>query len=158
MSKLALVAFSLGLVALSAPVSAQQASGSTSVTSTQQGKPPAARKPKRADIPPSGSSLPAGTMSLPQSGNWSISDALPKGSRAVREQVPERTPLSRVPLEAGSPGTVGFDSLSDSATRPGQEAHGQRAGSYAGMSISVPSLNKNLPLPPLLPPLTGRPD
>ncbi len=162
MSKLALVGLSLGLAILSAPSVAQQGAGSSPGTAAapakQNNKPanPAARRPvKPAATAQGGAVLPADTMRLPQSNSWSIYDALPTQSRAVRDPVPERTPLSRVPLEGGA-GTVGFDSFSAgrSVSVPGQEVYSQRDSSYAGMSLSVPSLNKALPT--LLPPPTGR--
>ncbi len=158
MSKLALVIFSLGLTTLSAPAWTQQASGpsqggaaSTGQTNTKPAT--AARKPaKSVTAAQRAPALPDGTMRMPQT-NWSIEDAMPQESRAVRAPVQERTPLSRVPLEGGT-GTMGFESFSDSKPAPEQEVYGQRPGSYVGMSLSVPSLNKALPT--LLPPPAGR--
>ena len=160
MPKLALVIFSIGLAALSAPSWAQQQASGSSQGATgvrQQTKPTAARKPspKPAAAARRAATWNDDTMRLPQTNNWSIQDALPRESRAVRAPVPERGPLSRVPLEGGGGGSLGFDSISDSKPPPGQEVYGQRATSYVGMSLSVPSLNK---LPTLLPSPTGRPE
>lgn len=161
MSKLALVIFSVGLATLTAPSWAQQASGSSqggAASTAQQGTKPAAAARKPSPKPTATVRRAAtwndDTMRLPQTNNWSIQDALPRDSRAVRAPVPERSPLSRVPLENGGGGTIGFDSFSDSRPPPGQEVYGQRSSSYVGMSLSVPSLNKALPT--LLPSPTGR--
>ena len=159
MSKLALVILSIGFAALSAPAWAQQASGPVQgkAASAGQQKPVAtARKPAPKPAARSAATWNDDTMRLPQNNNWSIQDALPRESRAVRAPVPERSPLSRVPLENGGGGTVGFGSISDSRPPPGQEVYGQHSSSYVGMSLSVPSLNKALPT--LLPSPTGRPE
>ena len=161
MPKLALVIFTVGFAALSAPAWAQQASSGSlqgKAASASQQKPAAtARKqaPKPAATARRAATWNDDTMRLPQTNNWTIQDALPRESRAVRAPVPERGPLSRVPLEGGGGGSLGFDSISDSRPPPGQEVYGQRATSYVGMSLSVPSLNK---LPTLLPSPTGRPE
>jgi hypothetical protein len=158
MSKLALVIVFVGLVALSAPSWGQQSSGSSQSATglRQQTKPAAARKPSPKPVATArrAATWDSDTMRLPQTNNWSIQDALPRESRAVRAPVPERSPLSRVPLEGGGGGSLGFDSISDSKPPPGQEVYGQRSTSYVGMSLSVPSLNKALPT--LLPSPTGR--
>jgi hypothetical protein len=88
---------------------------------------------------------------------WKIEYALPEyegGGRRSAEPVTvrERTPLDRKRLDNG-PGSVGFSSgsgasagqLSDGRAVPGMERYNQQPNSgYAGMSLSVPTLNNTL--------------
>ena len=93
----------------------------------------------------------------PQAQQWTIENALPDHSAAMRQYEPPPTPqIGRVPLRTG-PGTIGFESdrrtnpyqTPDGATIRGQEALADRSSSYAGVSWSVPTSDKalNIPVP-----------
>jgi hypothetical protein len=87
---------------------------------------------------------------------WSLEDALPDNSPAVRERIKE-TPaaakpgLGRVPLQNG-PGTFGLETetkvksteFPDGRRAPGVETTTQRPPSYFGLSISVPTSDKSI--------------
>jgi hypothetical protein len=92
-----------------------------------------------------------------QGDSWKIDYALPEyegGGRRSAEPVAvrERTPLDRRRLDNG-PGSIGFSSgsganpgqLSDGRSVPGMERYNQQPnGGYAGLSLSVPTLNNTL--------------
>jgi hypothetical protein len=92
-----------------------------------------------------------------QSDYWKIEYAMPEyegGGRRSAEPntVRERTPLDRTRLDNG-PGSIGFSSgsganstqFSDGRSVPGMERYNQQPNSgYAGMSLSVPTLNNTL--------------
>jgi hypothetical protein len=88
---------------------------------------------------------------------WSIEDALPKNSSAVRLRKPEgttksTTEIGRVPLQTGS-GSFGFAgetkikalAFPDGRPVPGAETHVVRTrkpSSFVGFSLSVPTTDK----------------
>ena len=111
-----------------------------------------------------------------QSDYWTVNTALPsqygsgrsqtkpEGDRSRSAAVPrERDPTSRIPLRDQPGGSVGFASgqstrsgrFSDGREVPGLNPNTQGDSSYVGLSLSVTSGNKGLPLP--LPPF-GRPE
>jgi hypothetical protein len=99
----------------------------------------------------------------PQSGAWTLDDALPKGSSAASERyaTPTIDQFGRVPLQQG---TFGLDTssrpkaneLSDGRRIPGLEGETHGGTSYFGLSVKVPTDDKRLPLP--IPPFFGRPE
>jgi hypothetical protein len=89
---------------------------------------------------------------------WSLEDALPSNSRALRHPVPEPTDgagvgLGRVPLQGGSFGLetetkIKPDRLLDGRAVPGYETSSHPNQSYLGLSLSVPTDAKTiLPVP-----------
>ena len=115
-----------------------------------------------------------------QSDYWSVNTALSSqfsGGRSQPQTKPaaergastaatprERDPTSRVPLRDAPGGSVGFASgqstrsgrFDDGREVPGLNPNTQGDSSYVGLSLSVTSPSKGLPLP--LPPLWGRPE
>jgi hypothetical protein len=98
----------------------------------------------------------AASARAPQTKPWSIEDALPDNSPAVRERMKETPPpakpaLGRVPLQ-NSPGTFGLETetkvksteFPDGRRAPGAETTTQRPPSYFGLSISVPTTDKSI--------------
>jgi hypothetical protein len=85
---------------------------------------------------------------------WSINSDLGRYNARPTDRLPEQTSeFGRVPLQ-NNPGTVGFTSgsgiaatqLHDGSSVPGMERYNQTPSSgYAGLSVSVPNLNKTLP-------------
>lgn len=93
---------------------------------------------------------------------WMLQDALPDHSAALRQyETPASPGIGRVPLRSG-PGTFGFETQTqvkahqtpDGRTIPGLEANANRSQSYLGLSLSVPSSDKNMNIPV---PQWGRP-
>ena len=115
-----------------------------------------------------------------QSDYWSVNTALSSqfsGGRSQPQTKPaaergastaatprERDPTSRVPLRDAPGGSVGFASgqstrsgrFDDGREVPGLNPNTQGDSSYVGLSLSVTSPSKGLPVP--LPPLWGRPE
>jgi len=115
---------------------------------------PAHKAPKPA---PAKRAAPPANAATANGDYWKIEYALPEYEgggqrRSAGPIVRESTPLDRKPLDSG-PGSVGFSSgsglnasqLSDGRSVPGMERYNQQPNSgYAGMSISVPTLNNTL--------------
>jgi hypothetical protein len=129
-------------------------------------RPPAA-VPLPGAVP--GAAMRAGeAQSKSQSKPWSLEDALPDNSPAVRERLketpaPAKPGLGRVPLQ-NSPGTFGLETetkmksteFPDGRRAPGAETTQQRPPSYFGLSISVPTTDKSII--PAIPPPFGKSD
>jgi hypothetical protein len=126
-----------------------------SAATTQSSKRTAAKK--RATAPPRPNAV------APPTGAWTLDDALPKGSSAASERyaTPTIDQFGRVPLQQG---TFGLDTatrpkaneLSDGRRIPGLEGETHKSPSYFGLSVTVPTDDKRLPLP--IPPFFGRPE
>jgi hypothetical protein len=144
------------LLAATAPGSAQSSDPSArTVKSNQVTAGRAARKPVKPAprvTPPSAAQKP-----------WTIENALPDHSASIRQYDTPQPKIGRVPLQSG-PGTVGVETETktnayktpDGRTIPGLDATAERSSSYMGLSLSVPTSDKSMPLMPLLPPW-GRP-
>ena len=90
---------------------------------------------------------------------WTLQDALPDHSAAMRYDAPETTSepgLGRVPLQSG-PGTFGIDTetktkeyhLPDGRPIPSLDRSSRQTPTYVGLSLSVPTNDKalNFPVP-----------
>ena len=133
----------------------------TPSSATEQAQRPgassAARKPSPAVTPrPKPPTVSARQESAPQAKPWSIEDALPSQSSALRAPAPASASgasnLGRIPLQQGS---VGFET--ETKVKPNQLPDGRpipsltttrEPPSYLGFSLSVPTDSKSI-LPPL---------
>ncbi len=90
---------------------------------------------------------------------WSLQDALPNNSSALRASKSEVAPkpgpgLGRVPLQSGA-GSFGFETetkvdpnkLPDGQPVPGPESTSKQSPSYLGLSLSVPTDKLLVPQP-----------
>jgi hypothetical protein len=86
---------------------------------------------------------------------WTLQDALPDHSPAMRQYEPQTKPgLGRVPLQSG-PGSFGFETENkvkplhtpDGRIIPGLDGNAGRSSSYLGLSLSVPSTDKAMGIP-----------
>lgn len=90
-----------------------------------------------------------------QAQQWTLQDAMPDHSAAMRYYAPETTgEFGRVPLQSG-PGSFGFttdnkikaNQLPDGRTVPSLETSSRQSPSYVGLSLSVPTSDKSLHIP-----------
>jgi hypothetical protein len=127
--------------------------------SPPSGQAPATRSPaKAATKPPPGPARQAGRTGAAKAKPWSIEDALPERSGALNGSAPATDKFGRIPLQSG---TVGFETKSqvnpyetpDGRRIPGLDATTHNPPSYLGLSLSVPSSDKqfSFPLPSSLP-------
>ena len=90
---------------------------------------------------------------------WSLEDALPDHSSALRANKPDATTdsrpdLGRIPLQSGA-GSFGLETetkvkpnqLPDGRPIPGLQSTARETPSYFGLSLSVPAGGKSLPPP-----------
>lgn len=146
------------LLTLAAPaLAAPRDSDATAAPGTAAPDPAAVATPRPPhDVPGSGPRVVTSTGSG-AGGNsnrpWSIEDALPDRSPAVRRWPVDKpaAELGRVPLRRGQ-GSLGLETetkvkqneLPDGTQLPGPETSPRRPPSYLGLSISVPTDNRSL--------------
>jgi hypothetical protein len=148
------IAAVVGAVALWAavPVAAQQAANTNPPAKKTATKPVthAAGKPTTS----------AATKLTPAEAAWTLQDALPSDSTAVRAPVgetpKERSPFGRIQLDTGSVGVetepkFKDNTFADGRKVPGLETDKRNAPSYFGLSLSVPTSDKSILPLPLLP-------
>ena len=152
-----------------------QAQASVTYSTLQSSNQPA-RKPAAKPAKPAPAAAQPYTTVNPaeQSDFWTVNASVgsqyakPQAKSADRPRgaVPsETTPLDRVKLRDAPGGSIGFASgqsarsgqFSDGRDVPGLTANTQKESSYVGMSLSVSSGSKGLPLP-LPGPVYGRPE
>ena len=165
------------LLAGAAPADAQQAgnpAGTTASTSaasqrTQSKSRSAVQRAKRTTNKQGAAAAAKSAAGERQPKPWSLRDALPDNRYSAKKWTDNLPTVSepqfgRVPLERGQ-GSFGFESetsikpnqLYDGQPTPGLETVKRDPPSYFGLSLSVPSNNKTLLPPPVVPPW-GRPE
>jgi hypothetical protein len=125
----------------------------------QSDKPARAAKPDRsaAAAPSTKPAKSAQRKTETPAGQWTLQDALPDHSAAMRYYAPESATgagLGRVPLRSG-PGTFGLatetktrgDLLPDGRPIPSLSSSSRQPPSFVGLSLSVPTSNKALNIP-----------
>ena len=139
-----------------APAGAQTAgpdrARSTAASQPGQGTQTTARKPAKP-VPPRTT---ASSATAPDGKGWTIDDALPsRRSGALANDPPTIAdrPLGRIPLQSGSIGFSGEaqvkdNKFSDGRRVPGLETDKRNEPSYFGLSLSVPTNERLIPLFP----------
>jgi len=166
--------FGAGLIAGSFFVTPQAHAQASATYSTLQSSNHPARKPapKPVPMPPTASGDPAArseywTVNTSLGSQYSSTPSKPQARTSERSRAPvpsERTPLDRVQLRDAPGSSIGFaagDSTRsghfyDGRDVPGLTANTQKESSYVGMSLSVSSGSKGLPVP--LPTPWSRPE
>lgn len=116
---------------------------------------------KRSPKPPAHRAASSGNERSNANKPWSIEDALPKNSRAVPPVQPDAksTDLGRVPLRSNG-GTFGIETdpqyksgdFAGSRNTPSGLDTAQHRPQYLGLSLSVPTPDKSIVPPALVPP------
>jgi hypothetical protein len=151
------------LLAAAAPASgsAEQSDPPARTAKSSQGATPAQKPAKPA---PRAAASPNTRAAAAQKQEWTLEHAMPDHSASMRQYDSPPPKIGRVPLQSG-PGTVGFETETrsnayqtpDGRTIPGLQSTENRASSYLGLSLSVPTSDKTMSFPvPLVPPW-GRP-
>jgi hypothetical protein len=141
------------LVAVPAPGSCEPVDSPTVRSDPRPAAPPSSKPAKPAQR--TGASQNSRTPAAQRQQEWTLQDALPDHSPAMRQYEPQAKPgLGRVPLQSG-PGSFGFETENkvkplhtpDGRIIPGLDGNAGRSSSYLGLSLSVPTTDKAMGIP-----------